>query len=222
MAAKILGISGSPIPGSNTDKAVKAVLAATGLETEFIKLSQLRMEPCRACLGCVEGNECVDDDDARELARKFHDAQGFVLGAYTPYSSLDGRTKTFMERMYCLRHQNALNAGKPGAFVVTTACPPGREGLPPASDTALAQLAFWMMEEQMQTVGHLVVLGNVPCIRCGHGDDCAASGVKMIEGPDATVASTGVREFKGSEELQALARGLGDKLRAAVDGVQTG
>lgn len=28
---KILGISGSPIPNSNTDRAVKAVLSGTGL-----------------------------------------------------------------------------------------------------------------------------------------------------------------------------------------------
>ena len=35
---KVMGISGSPIPNSNTDRAVKAVLDATGLETEFFKL----------------------------------------------------------------------------------------------------------------------------------------------------------------------------------------
>ena len=32
---KVLGVSGSPIADSNTDRAVKAVLAATGLETEY-------------------------------------------------------------------------------------------------------------------------------------------------------------------------------------------
>ena len=35
---KVLGVSGSPIRNSNTDRALKAVLEATGAETELIKL----------------------------------------------------------------------------------------------------------------------------------------------------------------------------------------
>ncbi|BBO91981.1 hypothetical protein DSCOOX_51610 [Desulfosarcina ovata subsp. ovata] len=35
---KVLGVSGSPIKNSNTDRALKAVLNATECETEFIKL----------------------------------------------------------------------------------------------------------------------------------------------------------------------------------------
>lgn len=38
---KVVGVSGSPIPDSNTDRAVRMALEATGLETEFIKLSVL-------------------------------------------------------------------------------------------------------------------------------------------------------------------------------------
>ena len=42
---KILGVSGSPVKNSNTDQALKAALAASGLETEFIKLSEYKVEP---------------------------------------------------------------------------------------------------------------------------------------------------------------------------------
>ena len=125
MTAQVLGISGSPVRNSNTDRAVRHVLEHTGLETEFVKLSSLSFEPCRACLGCKENNTCVVKDDARDLAMRFRDASAFVIGAYTPYSSLDARTKMFMERMYCLRHQTGLNAGKIGASVITTAVPEG-------------------------------------------------------------------------------------------------
>jgi hypothetical protein len=38
MSAKVIGFSGSPIPDSNTDRAVKKLLESTGLEYEFIKL----------------------------------------------------------------------------------------------------------------------------------------------------------------------------------------
>ena len=40
MNTAVLGISGSPVKNSNTDRLIKAVLAATGLEFEFVKLSQ--------------------------------------------------------------------------------------------------------------------------------------------------------------------------------------
>ncbi len=42
MAARILGISGSPIPDSNTDRAIKRILEHTGLDSEFIKALLIR------------------------------------------------------------------------------------------------------------------------------------------------------------------------------------
>ncbi|MCC7495317.1 MAG: flavodoxin family protein [Fimbriimonadaceae bacterium] len=212
----VLGISGSPVPRSNTDRAVQTVLTATGLPTKFVKLSDYNLEPCRACLGCLETNTCVVADDGRELAEMFRAASAFVLGAFTPYSSLDARSKAFMERMYCLRHQTGLNRGKVGAAVITTACQPGAPQLPPAAETAGAQIAFWMMEEGITAVGTMVLLGNVPCIRCGHGDQCEMSGVRMLHGPDATVESVGVQTFGDDPASLTEAKALGQQIRVAL------
>jgi len=214
--AQIIGISGSPIRNSNTDQAVQAVLAAAELPSAFIKLSERELQPCRACLGCVKDNRCVVKDDGPDLAEQFRRARAFVLGGFTPYSSLDARTKMFMERMYCLRHQTGLNAGKIGCSVLTTAIPPGTEGLPPALETTTAQINFWMMEEGMENLGTLALLGNVPCIKCGHGDECELSGIKMLFGPDATTDSVGVHKFTQVAALQQQAAELGKRLRAAV------
>ena len=74
MVVQVLGISGSPVPNSNTDRAVNYILDHTGLETEFVKLSDLELQPCRACLGCVKSNQCVIDDDGRSLAEQFRQA----------------------------------------------------------------------------------------------------------------------------------------------------
>lgn len=216
MKVQVLGISGSPVPNSNTDRAVQKILELTGLSTQFVKLSDLEVAPCRACLGCVKTNQCVVQDDGRALADLFQEASTFVLGAFTPYSSLDARTKAFMERMYCHRHRIGGNAGKAGVAVITTACPPGIPGLPPAAETAASQVAFWMMEEGMTNLGTLVIQGNVPCIRCGHGDDCAMTGIKMLHGPDASVASVGVKTFEEDFALMTAAQELAEKLREAV------
>ncbi|HYW79058.1 MAG TPA: flavodoxin family protein [Thermoguttaceae bacterium] len=213
---QVLGISGSPILDSNTDRAVKRILLHTGLRTEFIKLSDYRFSPCRACLGCVNLNECVLDDDARELSHKFRDVPAFVIGGYTPYSSLDAWTKAFMERMYCFRHIGGGNAGKVGASVISSACPPGAEHLPPAAEIATNQIGMWMMAEGMKNLGSMTLLGNVPCIRCGRGDDCPFSGVKMLHGEKATVESVGVNTFEENESLTQQAKELGEKIREAV------
>jgi len=54
MGIEVLGVSGSPIPNSNTDRAVQRILEWTGLKIHFVKLSDLELAPCRACLGCVK------------------------------------------------------------------------------------------------------------------------------------------------------------------------
>jgi multimeric flavodoxin WrbA len=218
MSVQVVGISGSPIPNSNTDRAVRRILEFTGLSSQFVKLSDLDLAPCRACLGCVETNKCVVQDDGQALAELFHGASAFVLGGYTPYSSLDARSKAFMERMYCHRHRIGGNARKFGVAVITTACPPGVQGMPPAAETATSQIGFWMMEEGMTNLGTMVIQGNVPCIRCGHGDDCSMSGIKMLYGPEATIASVGVKTLEEDTALLSMAEELAKKLREAVIG----
>jgi multimeric flavodoxin WrbA len=218
MEVQVLGVSGSPVPDSNTDRAVKLVLNHTGLRTRFVKLSELRLEPCRGCLGCVENNQCTVDDDGRSLAEAFRTASAFVLGAFTPYNSLDARSKMFMERMYCLRHQTGRNSGKFGAYVITTACPPYGSNVPPAFETATSQIRSWMAEEGILEIGGMLVVGNVPCIRCGHGDACMVSGIKLIHGSEATIASVGIQRFEDDPLAEDNAKQLALQVRRAVLG----
>ncbi len=74
MSIKILGVSGSPIPNSNTDRAVKGVLEFSGIESEFVKLSEIDVKPCQACKRCVNDNICKVDDDFPALANKIREA----------------------------------------------------------------------------------------------------------------------------------------------------
>lgn len=186
---KILGVSGSPIKNSNTDRALASALAATRLDTELIKLNRLSIEPCRACLGCVETNECVIADDGNTLARKAREADGLIIAGYTPYSSIDARTKAFMERLYPLRHRHGFMQGKPGGAIITCAIPEECEHMPPSCQNGVDGIKYYMLEEGMNFLGEVKIQGNVPCLRCGHGDECSMSGVTMIHGEEATVDS---------------------------------
>ncbi len=213
---KVLGVSGSPIRNSNTDRAVQAALDASGCETEFIKLSEYQVAPCKACLGCVKTNRCVIEDDGIALAEKVKAADALIIGCFTPYSMIDSRTKAFIERLYPLRHIHGFMRGKPGGAVVTSAVPEGAEGLPPAADMGVNAVQFYMMEEGMDFMGAVKVLGNVPCIRCGQGDTCVGSGIKMMFGPDATVDSVGVNVVEDQTMAFEAARDLGRKIGQAV------
>ena len=213
---KVLGVSGSPIKESNTDRALKAVLAATGTETEFVKLSEHAVAPCRACLGCVKTNRCVIDDDGIMLAEKAKEADALIIAGFTPYSTLDSRTKAFIERLYPLRHRHGFMAGKPGGAVITCCVPEDNAMLPPACQMGINAIQFYMMEEGMEFVGAVTLLGTIPCIRCGHGDECSLSGVKMVHGPDATVESVGVKSFEEQTVAVAAAEELGKKIAAAL------
>ncbi len=213
---KVLGVSGSPIKNSNTDQALQCALAATGLATEFIKLKEYTVAPCQACLGCVKTNRCVIEDDGIMLAEKAREADALIIAGFTPYSSLDARTKAFIERLYPLRHNHGFMAGKPGGAIITCAVPPGAEMLPPACDFGINAIKFYMMEEGMEFMGEVRVNGNVPCIKCGHGDECRMSGIKMLHGPGATVESVGVQNFQEQAEARLAAEQLGQAIAAKL------
>ncbi len=214
---KVLGISGSPVDNSNTDRALKASLEATGLETEFVKLVDYVITPCRACIGCVDTNRCVNtQDDGIMLAEKVKAADALIIACYTPYSSIDSLTKAFIERLYPLRHKHGFMAGKPGGAIVTCAVPVASKMLPPAGDMGVNAVMFYMMEEGMNFVGSVKILGNVPCIKCGYGNECKTSGLRMIYGNEATVQSVGVNAFEAQPDALVASRKLGEKIADAI------
>ncbi|MCI4627030.1 MAG: flavodoxin family protein [Candidatus Magnetoovum sp. WYHC-5] len=208
---KVLGVSGSPVNNSNTDRALKAALEATGCETEYVKLVDYDVAPCKACLGCVGTNVCVQKDDGVMLAQKAKEASALIIAAYTPYSSIDARTKAFIERLYQLRHFHAYMSGKPGGAIVTTSIPDNNAILPQAGDLVVNSIMYYMIEEGMNFVGAVKVLGNVPCVRCGI-PDCNMNGVKMIFGEGISLKSVGINNFEMQHKAVESAMALGVKI----------
>lgn len=212
MSIDILGISGSPIENSNTDRLVKAILDATGLEYEFVKLSNINVRPCLACKKCVPDNVCKVEDDFPELADKIKTAKGLIIGAYPPYGQIDGFTKALLERFWSLRHTNNLLKGKLCATVLT--------GLnPPAMDAINMSLATEIRDfENMELVGQLSVQGNLSCLTCGEGDVCVMSGIPMIYGSDAKASDFGYTQVEDQKEVweEAVRIGslIGERLKA--------
>jgi len=211
MAATVLGISGSPVKKSNTDRLVNAILEATGQETEFVKLSRINVRPCFACKQCVPDNICKVPDDFQALAEKIKAARALVIGAYPPYGQIDGFTKALLERFWSFRHVNNLLKGKLCATVLT--------GIDPRAMDAINQaLATEMRDyEKMELVGQLSVQGNLPCLTCGEGDECEMSGLQLMYGPDAKTTDIAYTRVEDQaqvwDEAARLGSTIGDRLK---------
>lgn len=122
---KVLGISGSPRRGGNTDIIVQTaldVLAAEGIETEFLSLADRPVKPCTGCLGCAtaEGVRCVQEDPAFEgMVERFIAADGILVGSPVYFGSATPQTMSLLDRVgYVSRQNNNFLRRKVGAAVV--------------------------------------------------------------------------------------------------------
>jgi multimeric flavodoxin WrbA len=213
MYPQVLGISGSPIKKSNTDRLIQAVLDASGLKTEFVKLSKIQVRPCIACLGCKEDNVCKVNDDYPELAEKIRRAGALIVGGYSPYGAADGFTKAFLERLFSLRHQNGLNRGKL-AVVVTTGIGRGAPGLEAASN----QITHALKLEGMEVLGQLKAIGNPECMVCGFGESCPMSALPWIFGEDTKVTPEKFSKVEDQTETWQQAQELGRQIASRLRG----
>jgi multimeric flavodoxin WrbA len=122
---KVLGISGSPRPGGNTDILVNLaleVVAQEGIETEFLSLADRPIKPCMACRGCVkaEGFQCVQEDPAfAGIIERFLAADGFLVGSPVYFGSATPQTMALLDRVgYVARMKENFLRRKVGAAIV--------------------------------------------------------------------------------------------------------
>jgi len=122
---KVLGISGSPRPGGNTDILVKLaleVMAQEGLQTEFLSLADRPIKPCMACRGCAtaEGFRCVQHDPAFEgMIERFMAADGILVGSPVYFGSATPQTMALLDRVgYVARMKDNFLRRKVGAAIV--------------------------------------------------------------------------------------------------------
>lgn len=160
---KVIGISGSPTKDSNTDTLIKAILETTGAQTEFYKLSSIKVGPCIACMKCVHTNECIINDDFKWLSKKIMEADAIVVGSSTFYGAASAFTKAFIERLYSKRHIKLLTGGKLAATVAVGV----------AAEKMVGEwLGNGLRAGGMEIVGSMTAKGTPCCFVCGPGETC--------------------------------------------------
>ena len=88
---KVLIINGSPRPQGNTkialDEMVK-IFDQEGIESEIVHVGNKDIRGCIACMSCkTRLDHCVFDDCVNEIAQKFEEADGLVVGTPVYFAS---------------------------------------------------------------------------------------------------------------------------------------
>jgi multimeric flavodoxin WrbA len=99
---KIIGISGSPRVGSNTDLILQEALTAAkeeGANVKLIRISNYRLQPCNACGTCFSTKKCVIDDDGEKIYQEILNADGVILGSPSYFQGVTAQMKIFIDRI---------------------------------------------------------------------------------------------------------------------------
>ena len=100
---KVLIINGSPHTNGCTATALEEmikVFEANGVETEFITVGNIAVRGCISCQSCGKTGKCVFDDIVNDVAPKFDEANGLVVGSPVYYGSPNGTVLSFLDRLF--------------------------------------------------------------------------------------------------------------------------
>jgi multimeric flavodoxin WrbA len=101
--AKVLLLNGSPHANGCTARALEEmvnVFSQEGVDTEVIQVGNQDIRGCVSCGFCEKNGKCVFNDLVNEVAEKFKDADGLVVGSPVYYGSPNGTILSFMDRLF--------------------------------------------------------------------------------------------------------------------------
>lgn len=100
---KVLMLNGSPRKNGNTSIALREmekIFKQEGIETELIHVGNKGIRSCIACGACSEKGKCVFDDIVNEIAPKFEECDGLVVGSPVYYASANATLVALLTRLF--------------------------------------------------------------------------------------------------------------------------
>lgn len=108
-------LNGSPHVHGCTYTALKEmekVLKQEGMETEILQIGSQEIRGCMACAQCKSIGCCVYDDIVNEVAKKFADCDGLIVGSPVYHASANGTLVALLDRLfYSYRKDKTMKAG---------------------------------------------------------------------------------------------------------------
>ena len=117
---KVLMLNGSPRVNGNTKLALeemRKVFSEEGIDCEIIDIGNKDIRGCIACGSCYKTAKCVFDDIVNEIAPKFAEADGLVVGSPVYYASANATLVALLTRLFYSSHIDKTM--KVGAAVVS-------------------------------------------------------------------------------------------------------
>ncbi len=101
--SKVLLLNGSAHQHGCTATALDEmimVFEAEGVDTEVVQAGSKDIRGCISCGRCSETGRCVFDDLVNEIAPKFEEADGLVIGSPVYYGSPNGSLISLLDRLF--------------------------------------------------------------------------------------------------------------------------
>lgn len=117
---KVILINGSPNAKGCTYTALEEVsktLKSEGIETEIIHVGHKDIRGCIGCRQCKTKGKCVFNDIVNDIAPKFKECDGIVIGSPVYFASANGTLVSFIDRLFY--SMTADKTMKVGAVVVS-------------------------------------------------------------------------------------------------------
>jgi hypothetical protein len=173
---KVIGFSSGGIGHEgNTDRIVKAIMAGSGHEYEFVKLSELNYSGCKGCVQlCAKPRVCLYEDDLLPYYQKIKEADAVIVGSPVYFRNINGDCYSFIERFFGYRHVNSAIKGKPSIAVVC-----GHDDIEGGVD-----YLQWFLRrfgvKILDTVRY--ISQSPPCLSCGRHQECRIGGLYQVRG----------------------------------------
>ncbi len=100
---KVLILNGSPHANGNTAISLQEmvkVFQQENIEVEMVNVGNKAIRGCIGCNSCGETGKCVFNDEVNEIAQKFKDADGLVLGTPVYYASVNATLEALLQRLF--------------------------------------------------------------------------------------------------------------------------
>jgi len=119
---KVIGISGSPRKGGNTEILVRHTLEPfreAGWEVSEFFLSEKSIKPCVGCDSCRKTGSCkIKDDDMGYVYDEFSSCDAIVIGSPVYYRNVTAQLKALFDRCYVFSEKRPLDGKVGGAIAV--------------------------------------------------------------------------------------------------------
>jgi multimeric flavodoxin WrbA len=137
---KAIAITASPRKNGNTDVLTRHVLKALeeeGFDTQLVRLCDLKIEPCNACMVCEKEERCPIKDDMWPIYTRMKEADAIILASPVYFGSATPEMKAFMDRAGFVAYWHRTLERKVGGPISVAE----RNG----TNFTIAQMAFWFL-----------------------------------------------------------------------------